>query len=106
MLNTEDFILLAGRPEKWDEEVRQQASCATDQNVPTNLPELQEEQQDRGRRSVKVVKSAYGWTVRSASGVDNIHLVAGNRHDADWPRTYAAAAAWGINWANEESCEP
>jgi hypothetical protein len=102
MLNTEHLILLAGRPEKWDEEVRQHASRAADQKVGINLPELQEEQHDRGRRSVEVVKHAYGWTVRCASGLDNFQLVAGSRHDARWPGTYAAAAAWGINWANED----
>jgi hypothetical protein len=103
MLNTEDFILLAGRPEKWDEEIRRQASRAADQNVRTNLPKLAEDQHRRGRRSVEVVKSAYGWTVRCASGLDNFQLVAGScRHGAHWPGTYAAAAAWGINWANED----
>jgi hypothetical protein len=102
MLNTEDFILLAGRPEKWDGEVRQQASRAADQNVAINLPELQEEQHYRGRRSVEVLKSAYGWTVRWASGLKNFQLVAGSHHNAHWPGTYAAAAAWGINWADED----
>ncbi len=102
MLNTQHFILLAGRPEKWDEEVRHQASRAADQKVRTNLPKLQEDQHDRGRRSVEVVKSAYGWTVRCAPGLDNFQLLSGSRHDADWPGAYAAAAAWGINWANED----
>ena len=49
-----------------------------------------------------MVKSACGWTVRCASGLDNFQTVAGRRHDAHWPGTYAAAAAWGINWANED----
>jgi hypothetical protein len=102
MLNTEHFTLLAGRPEKWDEEMRHQASGAADENVGINLPELQEDQHDRGRRSVEVVKSAYGWTVRCASGLDNFQLVAGSRREPRWPGTYAAAAAWGINWANED----
>ena len=102
MLNTKEFVLLAGRPEKWDEEVRQQTSRAADQNVRTNLPKLQEDQHRRGRRSVEVVKSAYGWTARCASGLDNFQLVAGSRHGAHWPGTYAAAAALGINWANED----
>jgi len=104
MLNTEHFTPLAGRPEDWDEEVRRRASEAGENVV--SLPELQDEQHARGRRSVEVVKSAHGWTVRCASGIDNFHLVAGNRHDADWPRTYAAAAAWGINWANEDPEKP
>jgi hypothetical protein len=103
MLNAEDFILLAGRPEKWDEEVRQQASRAADQNVGMNLRDLQEEQHYRGRRCFEVVKSGCGWTVRCASGLDNFQLVHGARHDAHWPATYAAAAAWAINWANEDA---
>jgi hypothetical protein len=101
-LTTQEFVLLAGRPEKWDEQVRQQASGAAGQNVSANLLESQEHQHDRGRRSVELVKSACGWTVRCASGLDNFQLVAGGRHDAHWPGTYAAAAAWGINWANED----
>jgi len=40
MLTTEHFILLAGRPEKWDEKVCQQARRAGDQKVGINLPEL------------------------------------------------------------------
>jgi len=102
MLNTEHFILLAGRPEKWDEEIRQQARCAGNQKVGINLPKLQEDQRSRGRRSIEVVKSGYGWTVRCASGLDDFQLVAGSRHGAHWPGTYAAAAALGINWANED----
>ena len=102
MLNIEQFVLLAGRPEKWDEEIRRQANRAADQSVRTNLPKLQEDQHRRGRRSVEVVKSAYGWTVRCASGLDNCHLVVGSRHGAHWPGTHSAAAAWGINWANED----
>jgi hypothetical protein len=102
MLNAEDFILLAGRPEKWDEEVRQRAGRSGGLNARINPPELQEDQHARGRRSVEVVKSACGWTVRCASGLDNFHLVAGSRLDAHWPGSYAAAAAWGINWANED----
>jgi hypothetical protein len=103
MLNTEDFILLAGRPEKWDEEIRQQARRAGDPKVGINLPKLHEDQHNRGRRSVEVVRSAYGWTARFASALDNFHLVAGSRHDARWPGTYAAGAAWGIIWANEDA---
>jgi len=102
MLNTEHFSLLAGRPEEWDEEIRQQASRAANQNVAINLRELQEEQHYHGRLSVEVVKSGCGWTVRCASGLDNFQLVHGARQDAQWPATYAAAAAWGINWANED----
>ena len=54
-----------------------------------------------------MVKSAYGWTVRCASGLDNFQLVAGSRREPHWPGTYAAAAAWGINWADEDpgNCE-
>src|SRR5271166_4248929 len=103
MLRTEQFILLAGRPETWDEEVHQQAARVADPSVSINPAELQEEQHDRGRRSVELVGSAHGWTVRCASGLDKFHLVTGSRHDAHWPGTYAAAAAWGINWANEDS---
>ncbi len=101
MLNTADFILLAGWPEEWEEEVREQASPAH-QNVAINLRELREGQRDGVRRSVEVVKSACGWAVRCASGLDNFDLVAGSRRAAHWPGTYAAAAAWGINWANED----
>jgi hypothetical protein len=102
MLNTERFILLAGRPEECDEEVRQLGSRVADPNVRVNLPELQDMQHDRGRRSVELVKSASGWTIRSASGLENFQYVAGRRCDPYWPGTYAAAAAWGINWANED----
>ena len=58
MLNAEDFILLGGRPEKWDEEVLQRAGRSGGQNARINLPELQEEQRDSGRRSVAVVNHA------------------------------------------------
>jgi hypothetical protein len=87
MLNTEHFILLAGRPEKRDEEIRQQARRAGDPKVEINLPKLQEDQHDRGHRSVEVVKSAYGWTVRCASGLNNFQLVVGSR---------CAALAWNL----------
>jgi len=58
MLNANEFVLLAGRPEEWDEEVRQQACRAGDPEV-IKLPELQEDQHVRGHRSVELVKSGY-----------------------------------------------
>src|SRR5215471_5893218 len=102
MLNTEHFVLLAGRPEKWDEEIRQQARPAGDQKVGINVPKLQEDQHRRGRRSAELVRSAGGWTVRFASGFDNFRLLDGGGHFAHWPGTYAAVADWGINWTNED----
>jgi hypothetical protein len=102
MLNTQQFVLLAGKPEKWDEEVRQQATRVADPNIRVGLPELQEHQHSCGRRSVELIKSAYGWTVRSASGLENFQLVAGSRRDPRWPGTYTSAAAWAINWVNAD----
>ena len=102
MFNTEHFILLAGSPEKWDEEIRQQGRPAGEQKVGINLTKLEEDEHDRGRRTVEVVKSGYGWMVRCASRLDNFQLIAGSGCDAHWPGSYAAASAWGINWANKD----
>ena len=60
MLKIERFILLAGKPEPSGEEVLQQGAHVADQNAWIDLAKLQEDQHHRGRRSVEVVKSAYG----------------------------------------------
>jgi hypothetical protein len=48
---------------------------------------LQEEDHDRGRRGVELVKSTSGWTVRSMSGLENFQVVAGGHCDPHWPST-------------------
>ena len=103
MLNTEHFILLAGRPDTCDEELCQQATCVAEPSVRISTLELQEKQHATGRRTVELVKTASGWTVRSASALESFQSIAGSSSGRDWPVTYAAAAAWAINWANEDT---
>jgi hypothetical protein len=111
MLNTNDYLLLAGNPGPWDDEIRQLATGA--QWVGSfNLPALQELQHRRGRRSAEVVKSLYGFGVRSASGLDGFRLLAAKPRELKpvfqnsgiepIPGTYASAVAWAMSWAAED----
>lgn len=61
MLNTKNFIKIAGNSEKWDNELRETK----------NLVQTQVDQSARGFRPAKLVYSMYGWTVRYASGLQD-----------------------------------
>lgn len=91
MLNKEKFILLAGCPDKWDQEML---------NLPDrgqSLIDLQLDQASRGRRSAHMVLSIYGWTVRYASNLQNRNILFGS--SSFDPKL---ALEWGVSWANKD----
>jgi hypothetical protein len=97
MLNTEHFILLAGNPHAWDEEIRQR--CRSGSVAGTfqsqDLCSLQVEQAGRGRLSAHLVLSIYGWSVRYASGLQDFGIL--RRADSFDP---ASALYWGCQWVS------
>lgn len=90
MLNDTHFKLIAGNPRKWDDETRERVAKGED------LPSVQISQFARGRRSAEVVQTIYGWSVRSATNLDNRAFIA--RRCA----TLDEAIAAGTAWANED----
>lgn len=91
MLNQKNFILLAGNPQKWDDEM------LTLTNRGEALVALQVSQAQRGRLSAHLVRSIYGWTVRYASGLQNFAII----HKSG-SKNIANALSFGINWANQD----
>lgn len=55
----------------------------------------------RGFRSVELVKSIYGWSVRSASGLDDFALLAGSRN-GELDSTFADAQRYAQEWAAQD----
>lgn len=98
MLNTTHFILLAGNPEPWDEEVRRRCQPGKYENTfkSEDLCRVQADQSARGRLSAELVLSQYGWTVRYGSGLQNFSIL--YKSDDTHPQR---AYNWGVRWANE-----
>lgn len=101
MLNNEHFVLLAGNPGKWDDEIR--ARCKQNSGLfeSEGLCKVQASQHARGRRSACLQRTMYGWSVRLDSGLDDRQILYGGRHSSV-DRSQEAAIAFGIAWANED----
>jgi len=91
MLNTAHFELLAGNPEKWDEETRRRVAQGE------SLPNVQIDQHSRGRCAIELVETIYGYSIRYASGLDNWGILFGSRM-AGRPIHRAEAIEWGKQW--------
>jgi hypothetical protein len=70
MLNQQAFVLLAGDPEAWDQEMIRRCR-PTDNRYPESHANVQVEQAARGRLSAELVESIRGWSVRYASNLQN-----------------------------------
>ena len=88
MLNTDDFLLLAGRPYAWDEETRRR----TRQNIA--LTQVQEDQHLRGRRSAQLMRASYDWVVMLRPSLDEPAILFRNG-------SLDKVLEWGKRWANE-----
>lgn len=73
MLNTEHFVLLAGNPEKWDEETRVRVAQGE------SLPNIQISQHSQGRCGIELVSTLLGWSIRYSSGLDDRAILWGSR---------------------------
>lgn len=97
MINNDAFVVLAGDPSAWDEEMVRR--CRPGRYPGTfkseDVCKVQVEQHVKGRRSATLCETIYGWSVRLASGLDDRQLlfVRGTKE---------AALAFGIAWANED----
>ena len=96
MLNKEGFVLLAGKPDKWDAELTEECRNGA------QLPQVQERQFRQGRRHAELMRSMYGWYVRSGTGLDGFALMFTPRQDvAD--KGFFEAFTWGCAWAEEDA---
>jgi hypothetical protein len=101
MLNNEGFVLLAGNPSKWDDEIRARCEKRGSFFESESLCKLQAAQHAKGRRSARLQRTIYGWSVRLDSGLDDRQILYGHRlGNKDLSRE--AAVAFGIAWANED----
>lgn len=97
MLNKKGFVLLAGDPERWDDELA--AECMVSGG--TYLPQAQEVQFQKGRRHAELIRSMYGWYVRSGTGLEGFAIMyTPNQGVAD--RGFLDAFMWGCVWAEED----
>lgn len=95
MLNTHAFTLLAGHPEPWDAEISN--GCRPGRHEGTlnsqDLCSLQADQSARGRRSVQLIRSIYGWTLRYASGLQDFAILYSSKDHSP-----AKALVVGLEW--------
>lgn len=97
MLDPRYFRVLAG-----DAVVAQQrAELEALPDRGTSLTAWQEAQHRADIRGVEVVESAYGWSVRAASGLDDFALLASVRR-GNVDGTWAAAEAFAVAWVAED----
>jgi hypothetical protein len=89
MLNKEGFVLLAGKPSKWDREIEKRCK------VGESLPDVQRDQFVRGRLSAQLVVTENGCYVRSASGLDEFKILLHGKFKKDF------AIEWGKKWASQ-----
>lgn len=96
MMNSNAFVVLAGNPGPWDEEMKQRCD-----NKSEDLVKVQVDQHGRGRRSATLVATIYGYSVRLASGLDERQVLFGGRA-LGRNVSKEEAIAFGIKWANED----
>jgi hypothetical protein len=89
MINVTYFKLIAGDPAQWDTEFAQLIAEGR------SLPDVQQDQHDKGRRSARLYQAKGGWTVASDSSLDNRAVLAG-------PMARKDALQAGIAWASED----
>lgn len=65
MLNDKHFVLLAGNPSPWDQELLKRASEGE------SLVDIQEDQHERGRRSLVLTQTQTSWITFLASNLDS-----------------------------------
>ena len=97
MLNSNGFVLLAGNPQKWDDEIIQRCRTAGAFFNSEDLCRVQMDQAGRGRLSAHMVLSIHGWTVRYASGLQNFGILF--KSTTNDPQV---ALDWGCKWANQD----
>ena len=104
MLNTEHYVLIAGNPEKWDNETLD--ACGSDRKKnadPRNagrdrdrdLCSMQRSQMARGRQGASLCRTIHGWTVRDDSGLTGWAILYRDKSFID-------AMTWGIQWAMKD----
>ena len=92
MINKKHFLLLAGNPEEWDNEMLD----LTNRNQ--SLIDLQLDQARRGRLSAEMILSTHGWSIRYASALQNFNMLFGS--GSFDPKI---ALEWGVNWVNKNN---
>lgn len=99
MLNTDHFALLAGRPGPWDDEIRTKVQSGRTEGTydSASLCDLQVKQHQKGRRSAELVRTAKGWTIRMASGLQDHRIL---RFTAS--PDPSEILCWGTVWANRD----
>lgn len=95
MINTEQFLLLAGNPASWDQEVQARVQRGE------SLPDVQRDQYLRGRLGAQLVLGARGWCVRGAT---SLQVGPGEEWVTEPGGTlsYAEAMTRGIEWAQRD----
>jgi hypothetical protein len=93
VLNTKHFVLLAGDPHFWDQEIKDRIAKNE------NLTDIQVEQHRHGRRSATIAKGIKGWYVRAANNLMIPIIIYPTTETFGQKQT---AIAYGKNWAERD----
>lgn len=97
MINHRDFVLLAGKPDTWDQETLSRRRSGED------LVAIQRDQHGRGRLSAVLAKGESGWYVRAGSSLVQPDIFANTqKHGGPLDGSKRAAVEWGKQWASED----
>lgn len=98
MLNTEGFVLLAGNPKKWDLDTLKRVRPGRYDGTfnSDDLCKVQVDHHFKGFRTMQLLETVYGWSVRSGSNLDGRSILT--------PRglTLRQALDAGKDWANAD----
>ena len=92
MLNTTQYIVLAGNPKPWDDATTRRVDGGED------LTAIQEDQYAKGRLSMQLVHCGHGWGVRPASSLMLPYQIGDN----NIRMLHLEAIKLGMEWAYED----
>ena len=97
MLNKKAFILLAGNPDVWDNEMARRTLNGE------SLLTVQVDQFSRGRRQAELTRSLTGWCVISASSLDGHKILFLPKQTPDTIKDagFREAWHWGFDWIKQ-----
>ncbi|MFC1999130.1 hypothetical protein ACFLXE_00040 [Chloroflexota bacterium] len=98
MLNREAFLLIAGDTSEWDRKLQEAADSGSE------LVDVQKQQYRDGFRCAELLRSMYGWYVRSGTGLnDFVIMYIPTNHSQQGDKGFAEAVHWGRQWVSMDS---
>ena len=96
MINTKAFLQIAGDTGRWDDLTRSRVKCGE------SLSRVQERQYAAGFRTAELMRSLYGWYIRSGSGLEDGIFFRPSGREGMSDKGFAECLKWGRAWVDED----